>query len=349
MVSRVVTIVVLATFATASLAGGGAAAGASAVPGAASANAWGKAEEVPGTAALNRGGYAWITSLSCASAGNCSAGGYYTDASVNELPFVVSQKNGVWGKAVEVPGFAALHSVGYAEITSLSCGSAGNCSAGGYYYTAALVNEQAFVVSQKNGVWGKAVEVPGLAALNTGGMAGIYSVSCGSPGNCVAGGSYEVAGESAFGIVQAFVVSEKNGVWGKAAQVPGLAALNQGGSAGIDSVSCRSAGNCSAGGIYADRSGQSQALVVSEKNGVWGKAEALPGIAALNRGGFAFFTSVSCGAAANCTAGGYYTDASAHQRAFVVSQKNGVWGKAVEVPGLAALSRGASAGVESVS
>jgi hypothetical protein len=54
---------------------------------------------------------------------------------------------------------------------------------------------------------------------------------------------------------QGFVVSEKNGVWGRAVEVPGLAALNKGGNAGVGSVSCASPGTCAAGGSYADRSG----------------------------------------------------------------------------------------------
>ena len=51
----------------------------------------GKAEEVPGTAALDTGGGAQLDSLSCASAGNCSAGGYYLDSSHHQQVFVVSQ------------------------------------------------------------------------------------------------------------------------------------------------------------------------------------------------------------------------------------------------------------------
>jgi hypothetical protein len=43
-------------------------------------------------------------------------------------------------------------------------------------------------------------------------------------------------------------------------RVHGTAALNQGGFAGVFfSVSCASAGNCSAGGNYTDSSGHSQA------------------------------------------------------------------------------------------
>jgi hypothetical protein len=40
------------------------------------------------------------------------------------------------------------------------------------------------------GVWGTAKELPGSAALNTGGSASIVSVSCSSPGDCSAGGYY---------------------------------------------------------------------------------------------------------------------------------------------------------------
>jgi hypothetical protein len=43
------------------------------------------------TAALNRGGNAGVSSVSCASAGNCSAGGFYKDSSGHQQAFVVSQ------------------------------------------------------------------------------------------------------------------------------------------------------------------------------------------------------------------------------------------------------------------
>jgi hypothetical protein len=66
---------------------------------------------------------------------------------------------------------------------------------------------------------------------------------------------------------QAFVVSERNGTWGKAIEVPGSGALNPGGDGSVNSVSCGSAGNCAAGGEYADRPGippHFQAFVVSQ-------------------------------------------------------------------------------------
>jgi hypothetical protein len=102
--------------------------------------------------------------------------------------------------------------------------------------------------------------VPGSGALNAGGDARVGSVSCALAGNCAAGGFYT----DGSGHFQVFVVGERNGSWGTAIEVPRLGILNKGGFAGVNSVSCRSAGHCAAGGSYADGSGHSQAFVVSQ-------------------------------------------------------------------------------------
>jgi len=103
---------------------------------------------------------------------------------------------------------------------------------------------QAFVASERNGRWGKAIKVPGTGALNAGGAAAVNSVSCASASECAAGGRYK----DGSGHTQAFVADKQNGRWGKAIKVPGTGALNAGGNASVNSVSCASAGNCSAGG-----------------------------------------------------------------------------------------------------
>jgi len=303
---------------------------------------WGNAIEVPGTAALNTDGRAGIGSVSCTSAGNCSAGGNYTDSANHDQAFVVSEVNGTWGTAIEVPGTAALNAGG-ASIHSVSCATSGNCSADGNYNDSAG-HAQVFVASEVNGTWGTAIEVPGTAALNTGGSALVHSVSCASAGNCAAGGSYRDSSSHR----QAFVVDEVNGTWGTAIEVPGTAALNTGVAAGIDSVSCASAGNCAAGGFYRDSAGLEQVFLVGEVNGTWGTAIEVPGTAALNIGGTAGITSVSCASAGNCTAGGYYNDSSGVQ-ALVVDEVNGTWGTAVEVNRTAALNSGGLAYTTSVS
>jgi hypothetical protein len=307
---------------------------------------WGTAIEVPGTAALDVGGQAQVYSVSCASAGNCAAGGSYTDGSFHLQVFVASQKNGIWHAAVEVPGTAALNLGSFAFLESVSCASAGNCAAGGYYSDGSG-GLQAFVVNEKNGVWGTALEVPGTAALNFG-QALVYSVSCANAGNCSAGGDYR--DRSVPARFQAFVVSEKNGIWGNAVKVPGTAGLNLLGKAAVKSVSCKSAGNCTAGGYYHDNLGRAQAFVVTEKNGIWGASINVPGIASLNLGNDAAVNSVSCASPGNCGAGGYYKDGASKYQAFVVGQKNRVWLHAVKVPGTTpTLNVGGNAAANSVS
>jgi hypothetical protein len=326
---------------------------------------WGRAIEVPGLAALDKAGHADVVSVSCSSAGNCTAGGYYTSHGYYQ-GYVVSEANGRWGRAIEVPGLGALNAGAFpgggAYVDSVSCGSAGNCAAVGSYLDQHR-RSQGFVASERRGRWARAIEVPGLGALNSGPDrqpgAGVRSVSCGSAGNCTAGGYYQDRNRHS----QGFVVSETNGRWGRAIEVPGLGALNTGGvvDAGVEvlSVSCATAGYCAAGGYYSTRPVgdrvRQHAFVATEKNGHWGTAIEVPGIAALNAGHNAQVFSVSCASAGNCAAGGNAArsapniNGGGHQQGFVVSESNGVWGRAIEVPGLGALNTNGDAGLLSVS
>src|SRR6266487_4000354 len=315
---------------------------ASAVGAAGAAGSWGRAIEVPGLGALNKGGYAQVDSVSCASAGNCAAGGVYWDRHAQEQGFVAAERNGMWGRAIKVPGLAAL---GGGDVFSVSCASAGNCAAGGSYIPNRHGYFQGFVAVERRGVWGRASEVPGLGALNTRGDAVVNSVSCPSAGTCAAGGQYSNHRHPVTS--QGFVAVERHGRWGRAIEVPGLGALNKG-NAYVWSVSCGSAGNCAAGGNYKDGGHHQQGFVVSEKNGRWGTAIEVPGLGALNTGGNAGVLSVSGGSAGNCAAGGAYTDNSGLQ-GFVAAERDGRWGTAIEVPGLGALDAGGDAFVDSVS
>ena len=221
--------------------------------------------------------------MSCGSAGNCAVAGSYFDRSGDLLGFVASERDGVWGRAIAVPGLASLNAGGYAQVYSVSCSPAGNCAAGGSY-TDRSRSDQGFVVGERNGVWGRATPVPGLATLNKL-LADVLSVSCGPAGSCAAGGYYV----DRSGHRQGWVATARNGRWGRAAPVPGLAALNKGQGQGVGALvgalSCASAGNCSAGGYYSARGNRVQAFVVSQRNGVWGRAAGVPGLAALNAGG----------------------------------------------------------------
>jgi hypothetical protein len=115
-----------------------------------------------------------VYSVSCGAAGDCTAGGYYTDGSGagtdDSQAFVVSETNGVWRNAIEVPGTAALNLHGGGQVNSVSCVAAGACAAVGYYADAAHAL-QAFVVSS-----------PPLLRLRAGSTTcnGLYSGSGGS-------------------------------------------------------------------------------------------------------------------------------------------------------------------------
>ena len=155
---------------------------------------------MPGLRALNYGN-AEVDSVSCASAGNCAAVG--TDGEPYGLGFVVSKKNGVWGKATDVPGLAALNGR-IAQGNTVSCGSPGTCAAVGYYFDSTGSAARGFVAVERHGIWGDAIKVPGLAALNRGEYAEVSSVSCPPAGGCAAGRGYT----DRHGHGQVFVVSQ---------------------------------------------------------------------------------------------------------------------------------------------
>ena len=228
----------------------------------------------------------------------------------NSYAFVVSETNGTWAPAKEVAG--ALNTFGQARTFAVSCASAGNCSAGGYYTMNNFsLTQQAFAVNETD---------RHLANGNQGARGYRQRRHCRARLGVV-----PVGGQLQRGWIlppgpgqQAFVANEKNGTWGSVAKVAG--ALNAGDYAWLYSVSCASVGNCSAGGFYTNNAvpRQQEAFVVNETNGTWRPATEMAGT--LNAGGVASVNSVSCVAAGYCSAGGSYTDSSGHQQAFVASK-----------------------------
>jgi hypothetical protein len=62
----------------------------------------------------------------------------------------------------------------------------------------------------------------------------------------------------------------------------------------VTSVSCARAGDSRAGGSYTEKSGPGQVFVASERKGIWGTAEEVPGTAAVKPREYIGITSVSC-------------------------------------------------------
>jgi hypothetical protein len=309
--------------------------------------ATGRSAAVSGPRPLKHG---VVNSIACPAAGNCVAGGWYHQRSHVEA-FLVTETNGVWGMPFKVPGLATINTKDYAGVDTVSCSAVGDCAAGGFYYTTdrgidifRYFKSQAFVVSETNGVWRKAIEVPGSEKLNAYGSAGVYSISCAAAGECAAGGAYVDRG----GAQQAFVASESHGRWAKAIEVPGSGKLNGLGDAAVNSVLCGAAGECAAGGYYSLLdSGSKRGFVVTETNGVWGHA------VKWGPTGFSYddvtVDSVSCPAVGACAAGGHAQSSDDPDLALVSSQTNGTWSAPTDLPGFQALSSGFRAGRVSVS
>jgi hypothetical protein len=346
---------------------------------------------VPGITALAGGRDASVESVSCRSAGNCAAGGFYTDASGNRQPFLADEKNGTWGNAHPVAGAVGIGRSVQGEVTAVSCATAGNCAATGTVSFADSTTpdgdpqsnpagffvvderngtwgsaasgitgvialgvgdfqprtiscapaspgncalggnftdrsgEQAFVMDETNGTWGRWEEIPGTAELNTRGSAGVFSISCGAPGRCAAGGLLDTS----HGIV-ALIAEESAGSW----QLPEIATLIDTNLA--NSVSCASAGNCAVVGTYI-AAGKTLGYALDETNGTWGNPKPVPALNGLTTTGQAVPGAVSCASAGNCAASGTFSTA-AGILPFVADEKNGTWGNAIEIPGDAAFS-----------
>ena len=303
-----------------------------------------------------------VVGLACPSLGSCVGAGLSGPSAD-----VVTQSGRRWrASVVQLPGTPA--GVFAPRLSSVSCGSVGNCTAVGSFNTPFPhgVENHVLLVSEKAGTWGTgfAVQLPPDAATTTDdngfGPGGIASVvSCPSAGNCAASGTY-AAGPEPGGYLnrpEAWVATEQAGEWGHAlgVQLPGTAAA-AGQFGGFTGLSCPSAGNCTAAGGYQAKGGE-QGLIVTERNGVWSPATQAP----LPHGGVApgdpneFVNplySVSCASPNDCAAIGAYVKKSGRfqnrPRGWLLSKRHGTWraskatlagpGGKVSVPGYVSLN-----------
>jgi hypothetical protein len=244
---------------------------------------WGKAQPVPGLAALYSGRTRVFiqqyylarpvmpTTISCDNSGTCTLAGYYLDRSVgHDRPFVVTSRDGAWGTAQPIAASATLGGpgAGDVEISQLTCPAPGNCTAAGNLNTtdpAALPGGGSFVVTEHDGTWGQAEPLP-LGTQQGGSEASYHGttvtgLSCAAPGHCaVAGyygfyndiceGEYEICPQYNIAAIP-FLISQVRGQWGTPRLVPGHAKPKVGVVPMITSISCGRSGRCALGGYTA--------------------------------------------------------------------------------------------------
>jgi len=280
-----------------------------------------------------------VTSVSCASPGNCAAVGYDTEEVEptgfvdTSGAFVINQVNGRWSAPRQIPGTDALNKQNYGTASSVSCSAPGYCGA-----TGIVDNGTEFVDTETNGVWGRAETVRGFTTapgIDYRGMALASPViSCPRPGECtVAGREQEPSGATVTS-----VVTQAGGTWGATRQLPGFAAA--GGQ--VTSLSCRAVGDCSAGG-WATSGKHTVPFVASETGAKW-TSSAVRGFAALSpaTANTGSVTALSCASPGNCSAGGTYQPARPGVGVFFVSEAGGKWQTARPAAGVARTERGIS-------
>lgn len=238
-----------------------------------------------------------LNSVSCGSPAGCTAVGSYTDGTQGQ-GLLLTQSGNSWSTAE-----AALPTGGIAAtVSSVSCAAAGDCTAVGSYTEGSFT--QGLLLTQSSGSWGTGAE----ASLPTGGTgANLASVSCVSSGDCAAVGVYtDSAGNG-----QGLLLSKSGGTWDTGGEVglpAGASSSSQ--DADADSVSCSSAGNCSAVGTYFDDADQQQGFLATEAGGSWSAAAQLTIVSGASSNPDVSLDSVSCAAAGNCGAGGTYIDSA---------------------------------------
>jgi hypothetical protein len=291
-----------------------------------------------------------VRALACPSVGSCVGTGWIS----GDPRAVVTQRGRSWSaSAVQLP--PGNPSPSAPVLPSVSCGSAGDCTAAGWYqvFKPGEIESHALLVEQRSGTWGAGTDaqLPPDAAttadangLGPGGVASV--VSCPSAGDCAAAGTYlnSFAGAWPGGFLnrsEGWVATKQAGQWSRAVsvQLPGnadaLGDPSKSGTSpflGFTGLSCPSAGNCTAVGGYAINGEQEGALILKQRKGVW-----LPGIRApLPRGGVAPSAPnswidplgpVSCAAPDDCAAVGSYVKAGSPHRyqGWLLSERSGKW------------------------
>ena len=269
-----------------------------------------------------------ITAVTCTSAGNCTAAGYFLNQSGDFDSFTVTSSNGVWATAVPIQFPAnTQNATPYSEIAGLSCASAGNCAAVGTFENLAGDYEPFFVTST-NSSWGTANRVTfPVNTQNTAPGSGLNKVSCASVGNCTAVGQFK----NTAGDYEAFSVISNNGVWSTATRItfpPNT--QNTHPSDYLNGVACTTAGNCTAVGVFKNLSGGDEAFTVTSSNGVWSTASritfpsnTLPSTVQV------IPADISCASTGNCTVAGQFRNTSGGNSAFTATSTNGTWGVAI--------------------
>lgn len=159
--------------------------------------------------------------------------------------------------------------------------------------------------------------------------ADVFTQSCSSFGNCVAGGTYA---DRKFRF-QALTITEKLGRWGRGVMVrlPGNAPANV--QARVSGLACPRAGDCTAVGDYANAANPDlgRVFAATQTGGRWQPATELKLPSGAASPPQAQIYAVSCFAVGSCVATGDYWDGTSNSQAMLITESKGHWHQATEI------------------
>ena len=171
---------------------------------------WGDSVAIADGVVLAKGDVITIQKLSCSSSSDCNGVGAFANAAnETEQPMAFQETQGVWGTPYVLPGLTTLNPLGIGIVSNLSCPSASTCVVGGAVIDLANLQITGFLDEETNDEWGTVFLPSGIDAPAQGNISTVDAVSCYSPGDCSAGGTY-TQGDSRGSVL----VNETNGVWG---------------------------------------------------------------------------------------------------------------------------------------
>ena len=249
-----------------------------------------------------------FAAIDCATPGNCTAVGWFRDSDGHQQAMTESDTAGHWSTAIPARIPPGVEDTPNDEFTSVSCPTALNCTAAGWFLYAGG-HQRSFIAAESNGKWATGIPSYIPAGLSASGLfQGFTSISCPSVGNCATVGWLKLAS----GGIGAVMWMENAGRW------QSLTTATFDGTVhgpvpndGFTAVSCATPGNCTAAGYFVDANGNREAMTASATGGIW--STSVPATVPADAGNvnpYDGFTSVDCVSPGNCEAAGLFVDAT---------------------------------------
>jgi hypothetical protein len=282
-----------------------------------------------------------IQGLSCWAPGNCAAVGLYGETYGSPQGWLLTETHGVWAQGVEarLPANASTREGLYLypvfALGQVSCAPSGDCTAVGGYGDRRS-HQFGMILSEHAGRWGPAKQTPLPANAGPNPQQGnapdspMGSIACPSAGTCSAVGWYLDKRGNYHGLL----LRERAGRW-----KPSQLVLPSGATYALnvrhanlairlDSLACRSTGNCLAVGYYNLNASVTRLrpLLVTERNGRWIKSTEAPPPKGAGKNYNGILSSVACPSAKACVAvgfGGTQTARFLNQRGLIVTIRRG--------------------------